>query len=42
MGRVNEAETVLRNLIAGKEHKQGLGRYVARIRELGARLGFDL
>ncbi|NBD35648.1 MAG: DUF4304 domain-containing protein [Chloroflexi bacterium] len=41
-GRVDEAETVLVNLIQGKEDKRGLGRYVTRIRELGARLGFDL
>lgn len=41
-GRMDEAETVLVNLIAGKEQRQGLEKYVARIRELGARLGFDL
>jgi hypothetical protein len=41
-GRVDEAETVLTNLLAGKEHKMGLEGYVSRIRDLGARLGFAM
>lgn len=41
-GRVSEAETVLANLLRGKEDRRGLKRYVNRIRALGARLGFSL
>lgn len=41
-GRVDEARAVLISLITGMEHKRGLGGYVSRIRELGARLGFDI
>ncbi|KUJ95105.1 MAG: hypothetical protein PWR24_1933 [Desulfonauticus sp.] len=41
-GRVDEAKTVLTNLIAGKEHTLGLKGYVNRIRALGTRLGLAL
>jgi hypothetical protein len=41
-GHADEAKTVLISLITGKEHTTGLGGYVRRIRDLGARLGFAI
>jgi hypothetical protein len=41
-GRTDEAQALLAGLIAGKEKRPGLGRYVRRIRALAARLGFTL